>query len=239
MKPLLTKTKDPDSLEDLGRASLQIIHDLKNQLNGLKLYATFLRRRWENTARPEEERETLEKLMAGLDRAAIDLSALLEYGRPIELKKQPNIDLQEIMLQIVFNLTNGPGAKVDSAVVVDVDSEDLSLAGEFDPAKLAEALKIITMSVIRLAPKKDRANPIKIQLRRRSLSGPTGVIEWKGLKQLDHDPFRSFVGSEGIQMSLAARIVEAHGGSAVLSNSSLCITLPLNVAHKHKDWTKS
>ena len=45
MKPLLSETQDSDSLQTLGRASLQIIHDLKNQLNGLKLYATFLRKR--------------------------------------------------------------------------------------------------------------------------------------------------------------------------------------------------
>jgi len=42
------------SLEDLGRATLQIVHDLKNQLNGLKLYATFLRKRWKERKVSEE-----------------------------------------------------------------------------------------------------------------------------------------------------------------------------------------
>jgi hypothetical protein len=44
MKPLLSGMQDIDKLQDLGRASIQIVHDLKNQLNGLKLYATFLRK---------------------------------------------------------------------------------------------------------------------------------------------------------------------------------------------------
>ena len=38
---------------------MQIVHDLKNQLNGLKLYATFLRRRIEKNERPGDEQETI------------------------------------------------------------------------------------------------------------------------------------------------------------------------------------
>ena len=72
---------------------MQIVHDLKNQLNGLKLYATFLRRRLEKSERPEDEQETIAKLMAGLDRAASDLSTIVEYGRQIELKKQPGFEV--------------------------------------------------------------------------------------------------------------------------------------------------
>src|ERR1051326_7395582 len=88
MKVLTSRTEDRETLQDLGRASIQIVHDLKNQLNGLKLYATFLRRRLEKSERPEDEQETIVKLIAGLDRAASDLATIVEYGREIELKKQ-------------------------------------------------------------------------------------------------------------------------------------------------------
>ena len=87
----MSRTEDRETLQDLGRASIQIVHDLKNQLNGLKLYATFLRRRLEKSERPEDEQETIAKLMAGLDRAASDLATIVEYGRQIELKKQPGV----------------------------------------------------------------------------------------------------------------------------------------------------
>src|SRR5882724_7118449 len=104
MKPLLSRTEDKDSLQDLGRASIQIVHDLKNQLNGLKLYATFLRKRLEKSDRPEDEQETTRKLIKGLERAANDLSIIVQYGRPIELKKQPGLDLEKIMRGICSNL---------------------------------------------------------------------------------------------------------------------------------------
>src|SRR6266403_135860 len=85
MKPALAMATENNALEDLGRATLQIVHDLKNQLNGLKLYATFLRKRLEREERSPEERDTLAKLIAGLDRAARDMTVLVRYSQPVEL----------------------------------------------------------------------------------------------------------------------------------------------------------
>src|SRR5438270_13585396 len=101
MKPIKSETKDSAALEELGRATLQIVHDLKNQLNGLKLYATFLRKRLESTNQSIEERETLAKLIAGLDRAAKDMTALVRYARPVELHPQPRVNLSKIISDLV------------------------------------------------------------------------------------------------------------------------------------------
>jgi len=76
---------------------MQIVHDLKNQLNGLKLYATFLRRRIEKSERPGDEQETVEKLINGLNRAAEDLSLIVRYGQPVELKKQAGVDVNKLL----------------------------------------------------------------------------------------------------------------------------------------------
>src|SRR5256885_16715730 len=84
-------------LEDLGRATLQIVHDLKNQLNGLKLYATFLRKRLDRDDHAADERETLAKLIAGLDRAASDMTALVRSAQPVELQCVDGTDLKRII----------------------------------------------------------------------------------------------------------------------------------------------
>src|SRR5207253_7327937 len=81
MQPAVARAKDQNALEDLGRATVQIVHDLKNQLNGLKLYATFLRKRLERDDRLPDEQETLIKLIAGLDRAAREMTALVRYSQ--------------------------------------------------------------------------------------------------------------------------------------------------------------
>ena len=94
MMPAPARDIDATAFEKLGRATLQIVHDLKNQLNGLKLYATFLRKRLERDDQAIEERETLLKLIAGLDRAAKEMTALVRYARPVDLRPRPSTDLR-------------------------------------------------------------------------------------------------------------------------------------------------
>src|SRR6266550_7039772 len=136
MKPILSESQDNESLCALGRASVQIVHDLKNQLNGLKLYATFLRKRMEKGERPADELETVNKLIGGLDRTAADLSMIVQYGQPITLKRQSGIDLQTIMRDVVAVLNNTPRTSGALAGPVVIDSQTSPLLGEFDSAIL-------------------------------------------------------------------------------------------------------
>ena len=69
-----------------------------------------------------------------------------------------------------------------------------------------------------------------MEARCQSLSAPNddqAVIEWSGLRQLDHDPFRSFAGSDEIKLALAAKIIEAHGGSAKFIDKKFVVVIPL------------
>jgi signal transduction histidine kinase len=217
MKVLTSRTEDRETLQDLGRASIQIVHDLKNQLNGLKLYATFLRRRLEKSERPEDEQETIVKLIAGLDRAASDLSTIVEYGREIELKKQPAFEVQKV-LRTVCSSFAGP----ETQIVVDPNSD--SVQSDLDPLKLTDAFKWISTAAIKNRRPGKEERPITI-----TVSGTNkdqARIEWSVLEKLDHDPFRSFVGSEEIRLALAAKIIEAHGGSATLADDRFVVQLP-------------
>lgn len=217
----MSRTEDSETLQDLGRASIQIVHDLKNQLNGLKLYATFLRRRLEKSERPEDERETVTKLIAGLDRAASDLATIVEYGRQIELKKQAGYEMQKV-LRTVCSSFDGPGP----LILVDPNSD--SVHGNFDPLKLTDAFKWISAAAIknRRAENEAEAQPITVKVA--ALDNQDAIIEWSVLRKIDHDPFRSFVGSEEIRLALAAKIIEAHGGSAKLAEDRFVVQLPLS-----------
>ena len=218
----MSKMEDSETLQDLGRASIQIVHDLKNQINGLKLYATFLRRRIEKSERPEDEQETIAKLMAGLDRAASDLATIVEYGRKIELKKQPGFEVQKA-LRTVCSTFDGPG----SEIVMDSNSD--SVQGSFDPLKLTDAFKWISAAAIknRMA-NNDGAEAKPVSVKVAAVDNQDAIIEWSGLRKIDHDPFHSFMGSEEIRLALAAKIIEAHGGSARLAEDRFVVQLPLS-----------
>jgi signal transduction histidine kinase len=215
MKPLKSETQDTATLQELGRASVQIVHDLKNQLNGLKLYATFLRKRMEKADRPADEHETIAKLIAGLERAASDMTILVRLGRPLDLRRQPQIDLAKILT----SLDNGEGVRVEA--------EAGEVAGDFDVATLTDAFKTITANAIAMCPAGDPTS-LSIGLRLDEDHG-RAVIEWRGLKTNNgDDPFHSFAGSEGLRMALAAKIIEAHGGETSYDANTLRAQLPVN-----------
>lgn len=215
MKPLKSEIQDNATLQELGRASVQIVHDLKNQLNGLKLYATFLRKRMEKSDRPADEHETIAKLIAGLERAAADMTTLVRLGRPVELRRQPQTDL----VKILATLEHGEGIKIENGVH--------ELAGGFDVAALTEAFKTITSSALNLRPAGDTTG-VSIGLRLDE-DNRRAIIEWRGVKTNNgDDPFHSFAGSEGLRLSLAAKIIEAHGGETSYNANTLSAELPLD-----------
>ena len=227
MKPLLFESADNDALLALGRASVQIVHDLKNQLNGLKLYATFLRKRLERDERPSDELETVRKLIAGLDRTAADLSLIVEYGRPLDLNKRSGVDLAKVMREVAAGLNDSPANGNSSGEVV-IETESDPMIGEFDSAMLTSALKSISVGALKFATGKQADAPLQIQLKgEAAATSKMGVIEWRGFEGLDHNPFSSLAGSNEIRLGIAARIIEAHGGSANCEDGALRVRLPL------------
>ena len=196
---------------------MQIVHDLKNQLNGLKLYATFLRRRIEKSERPGDEQETIAKLINGLDRAADDLSTIVKYGQPVELKKQPGVEVDKVLRGVCASVNEG-----GSRIVLDTGS----MQGNLDLFKLTDAFKWLCAGAMKHKQTQDEGGEIFVTTK--SSDDAQAVIEFSGLRELDHDPFRSFAGSDEIKLALAAKIIEAHGGSTKFIDRKFVVELPLS-----------
>ena len=210
MKPLKSELQDDETLRALGSASVQIVHDLKNQLNGLKLYATFLRKRMEKAERPADELETLSKLISGLERAATDMTLLVRYGRPVELRCQPGTDLA----RLVAEAADGLAVRADGG----------PFEGAFDPTLLAEALKNITNGA-----RAEGAGEVSLRRAKEGGAGAAAVIEWRtpaGAVE-GRDLFGSFDGGSGLRLALAARIIREHGGETSQEGGLLQARLPL------------
>lgn len=212
MKPLKTELQDAETLRDLGSASVQIVHDLKNQLNGLKLYATFLRKRMEKAERPADEQETLAKLISGLERAAADMNVLVRFGRTLELRRQPGTDLARLVQ--------------DSADGAHVEIDGGPFEGDFDPVLLAEALKNITAGAFGESGNAEGASRVRL-----SGDGAGALVEWHDpaapADPEGEDPFRSLAGASGLRLALAAKIVRAHGGEVSKEGGRIRARLPL------------
>lgn len=227
-EPLTTITDNREVLQDLGRACAAIVHDVRNELNGLKLYATFLLKRSEKSKWQPDERETVTKLLAGLERSAGDLMMLVQYSRPVEPAKRSGICVQQIVKGICADQELGASVTGDlpQRLVAECDPGDFR--GEFDPVLLTQALRAITLSVLKQQRQKGILDPIKIRLStEESKAGRVAVVDWEGVGLKTADLLAA-VGTTGVCLSLAARIMEVHRGAIERHSDSLRARLPLS-----------
>lgn len=210
---------DAAALEDLGRATYKIVHDLKNQLNGLKLYATYLRKRLEREDHSQEERETVEKLVAGLDRAAKDLTTLVRYAQPLDLRQHPQTDLRTVINAAAHDPSQRVTGALSGSLLGDVC--ETPLVGVFDPQALAEAFSSLAREAF--ANRADRDSNVTLQARRSGTEGPArAFVEWNGLNShpVNDEP--------SLHRIFAKRIIEAHGGVVEFDHDKIRVTLPLS-----------
>lgn len=213
MTPQKHNTDDAAALQELGRASVEIVHDIKNQLNGLKLYATFLRRRCERDERPADELETVNKIIAGLERSAAELSLLVRYGRPVELRRAPRTDLAEIV-----RAASGGDAEIEAG--------GADFIGDLDAEKLGEAFADIAAAVRAQSPEEYRT-PVTLR-RDTSAGGASALVEWRGVGSSNgKNIFGALDGNASLRTALAARVVTAHGGAVTHEGDTVSVRIPL------------
>jgi len=223
MTPAPATASDTAALERLGGATFQIVHDLKNQLNGLKLYATFLRKRLARADQPEDERETLAKLIMGLDRAAKDLTALVRFARPLELRKQAGVDVKRIAAKVIAEAAERETGGLPKVIIASEFASD-SFIGEFDPVVLTEAIQAITDDVRATISAKD-PQPLSMAMRRDESS--QAVLEWRGGHF--HTRHQSLSAEGGtIHAQLATKMIQAHGGDVFFGKDVIRVSLPLS-----------
>jgi nitrogen fixation/metabolism regulation signal transduction histidine kinase len=222
MQPATARVMGSTAAEEVGHATLQIVHDLKNQLNGLKLYATFLRKRLEPQDKSSEEQEIVAKLIAGLDNAAREMTALVRFARPLEVRQSPQTDLRKIILSVAELPNRDSGGLELPSISLHVD--DAPMFGEFDAALLVEAFNSITAEVRNSVSTKP-GNTISLHLHR---EGDQALCEWHGGKLKSR--YQAIDNSNGcgtIHTALAAKIIEAHGGSVKCDANEIRAWLPL------------
>lgn len=209
--------------EEVGHATLQIVHDLKNQLNGLKLYATFLRKRLESQNKATEEQEIVAKLIAGLDHAAREMTALVRFARPLELKKSPQTDLKKIILSVAEVPNRDSGGLELPSIALHI--EDAPMLGDFDGALLVEAFNAIT-SDVRNSVSTKPGNTISLHVHREANQA---LCEWRGgkLKSSHYQAINNSNGCGTIYTALAAKIIEAHSGRIKCDAEEIRAWLPL------------
>ncbi len=94
----MSQKNEDATLIEAGRMASRLIHDFKNQLGGLKLYASYLKKRFADNA---EGVEIADKIILGLNEMAEQAGLVAKLTRPIQLRREM-CDLPQF-LEMVLN----------------------------------------------------------------------------------------------------------------------------------------
>jgi signal transduction histidine kinase len=197
-------------LAALGQASAKLVHDFKNQLGGLKLYATFLKTRLADDA---DAAEIVDKIVQGLDSMAENATLVTRLARPLELRCEAG-DLVALVHKVVAALTAQGAAR---QVVLLAEGAEALPPIRFDWQHLQIALEAVIRRALVLAPAQSK---VRVGLELRDATVTLWVSEEsQRLSEAARQQFFDWTAQERLQktaleMALAARIVKAHGGEA-------------------------
>src|SRR5690242_18079480 len=137
----MIKDSEETILIETGRMAARLIHDFKNQLGGLKLYAAYLQKRFADNP---EGMEVAEKIAQGLNEMAEQAAILNKLCRPLELRVGPG-DLAPVVEQVM----NRIGPKASANRVKMTANLETGLAGvSFDPRLISEAIEAIILRAV-------------------------------------------------------------------------------------------
>jgi signal transduction histidine kinase len=204
----MIKDSEEAILIETGRMAARLIHDFKNQLGGLKLYAAYLQKRFADNA---EGMEVAEKIAQGLNEMAEQAAILNKLCRPLELRLESG-DPAPVVEEAMSKL--GPRSEAKRVKISSILEPDAPRFA-FDARLIGEALEAIISRAVDASP---QDGEIGISLRRRD---EALLIEIKDNgAPLDDERRLSFfdplagdrLNRTALGLAMARRIIERHGG---------------------------
>lgn len=196
-------------LIEAGRMTARLVHDFKNQLSGLKLYAAYLKKRF---AEQPEGVEIAEKIIQNLNEMAENAAIIGRLTRPLELRCEDG-DLANLVRQVGVELQMQAAAR---RVNVRMEFDDDLPALRFDLQHMhAALLTLVTRALLATS----ESSQVELALRAEN-AGVQLTITDQGapLREEQHATLFAMLTNERInkaqlELALARRIIELHGGS--------------------------
>lgn len=203
------------TLLDLGRLTSRLIHDFRNQMGGLKLYASYLKKRLagaEAGSAGQEGAEIADKIVEGLNTMAEHATLVSRMTKPIELRGEMG-DLLALVEQIVGE--QGVRATPRHVQLVS-ELADEPFEFTFDQQQLHAALSTLLARAIEVSPPQTQ---VRVLLQRDPGGCVLNITDAGALlTDLQRAALFDFLTHErlnknALELAHAKRIIEAHGGT--------------------------
>jgi two-component system, NtrC family, sensor histidine kinase HydH len=218
-------------LASLGSLAAGVAHEIRNPLSSIKGFATYFRERYSGNS---DDRETAETMISEVDRLNRVITQLLEFARPLTMKRAPT-SIQTVIRHALKTLE---GQAREKGVVIETDLQASIGEIPLDADRMSQVLLNLVLNAIAAT---DAGGKIRVSLTRhddrmiRIAITDTGTgIRQEDLSRVFDPYFTTKPSGTGLGLPIVQKIVEAHGGaigleSAVEKGTTATILLPSSI----------
>jgi len=202
-------------LASLGSLAAGVAHEIRNPLSSIKGFATYFRERYRDIP---EDRDTADILIQEVDRLNRVITQLLEFARPLELRRVP-VALAEVAgraLQVVAGQAREKNIAVETRFPPDLP--DI----EADPDRLQQVFLNLYLNalaamepggVLTTTAAADPGGDVQVQIT------DTGAgIPAEDLGRVFDPYYTTKPSGTGLGLAIVYKILEAHGGDIRLES---------------------
>jgi signal transduction histidine kinase len=207
------------SLAEIGSLAAMFIHEIRNQLGGLKLYATFLRKQLAGQSPDHNGVEIADKIIQSIN-VMTDYSGLLgRLGRPVKLNLE-KVDARSLIESVLRDTSAQAGERgVTVNVTVTVNS-DLTI----DRSQLSRALGAIVSRAIASSVEGGAVEIASFQEGEWLVLSIEDSGAGSSQTRRDRPETLALLLSNGrlteatLELAMAERVITAHGGNIEVSS---------------------
>ena len=196
-------------LHAIGSLAAGVAHEIRNPLSSIKGFAVYFKQRLSGN---KEDEGTADIMIAETERLNRVISQLLEFARPLTLKKEPTNMMD--LVRHTIKLVEVEARK--SGVEIDVQGEERQMNAEIDPDKVKQVLLNVFLNSLSAMPEGGRIS-VRLETQKESVE-VTVSDTGSGIRENDlpriFDPyFTSKPAGTGLGLAVVQKIMEAHGGA--------------------------
>ncbi len=208
VRRLQEQIRRTEKLAAIGGLAAGVAHEIRNPLSSIKGIATYFRDKLDT---PPADRETAGIMIQEVDRLNRVISALLEFARPAELKRE-SVDLRELLEHSLRLVQQDARAK---DITIDLGQTSADLTHDVDPDRLSQCLLNLYLNAIQAM---EDGGTLSIGCSREKdivviTVADTGPgIDLDDLQQVFDPYFTTKPSGTGLGLAIVHKIVEAHDG---------------------------
>lgn len=201
-------------LSSISSLAAGVAHEIRNPLSSIKGFAVYLK---EKLSADADDKKTADIIIEEVERLNRVISQLIEFARPLELKKEKA--LFSDLIKHAIKLISAEAQK--NQIIINIDMKYDAPPIEVDPDKIKQVLLNIFLNSL-AAMKKGGKLDISLAPEKENLCvviSDTGIgIEKMELPRIYDPYFTSKPEGTGLGLAVVQKIMEAHGGEILVES---------------------